>query len=145
MEKFLSNPRHVEIQFLGDEPGCLLAVAEVGIAEVEITLRYAVEREQQLLRTFVAAPVLPDAVGERHDVFRVVVVVVDETQVGQPAPGLQDIGHFVEHRGRGRRRVLRVQRQKTLLDFFLHGLRLFLGRRDQRRAFQAPDLFVGSC
>jgi len=37
--------------------------------------------------------------------------MVDEAQVRQPAPGLQHIGDFIEHRRHRGRRVLRIQRQ----------------------------------
>ena len=73
-------------------------------------------------------PVLAHAVGQGADVAGVVVVVVDQAQLRKAARALQPQGGGIEHAGRGRRAVLRVQRQQqhALAALGVQGLQLAL-------------------
>ncbi len=83
----------------------------VGVAGQKVALGDPVEGHHQLVRLAVLGPVLADAGGQGGDVGRVAVVVVDEAHLRHPAPAAQLIGHGVEHRGRGRARVLGIKRK----------------------------------
>src|SRR5258708_10123304 len=56
-------------------------------------------------------PVILDAAGQRADIPRIPVIIVDEAGLGKPAPALQNLGGLIESRTRRRGAVLRIQRQ----------------------------------
>ena len=100
-----------QAQALGQQACGLARFAVVGVAQVQRALGHAVKAHDQFLATAVAAPVGLDALGQRVDVGGIVVVAVDEAQLGNMALGAGPVIDGVEHAGRGRARVLRVQRQ----------------------------------
>ena len=98
-------------QALGQQAAGFLALAMVGIAQVQRAFGHAVEAHQQMRAAAGVAPVRFYALRQGLDVAGVVVVAVDETQLGNMALGARPIVDRVKHAGRGRARVLRVQGQ----------------------------------
>ena len=104
------NCRGLEAELGAEQARGLLAVAVVGIAQVERASRQAVEAHHQGVGTAVAHPVVVDAAGERLDVARVVVEAVDRPQPRHPPQPLRMRIHGVERRGSRAGRVLRKER-----------------------------------
>ncbi|MCY1545077.1 hypothetical protein D9M68_810020 [compost metagenome] len=99
----------------------------VGVAQVQGALGHAVKTHHQLIGLAVVHPVRADLSGQGFDVAGVVVVAVDEAQLGQMAHLQAPGGHRVEHAGGGGAAVLRVGRHDQHarhalgLEFVEHG------------------------
>ena len=83
----------------------------VRVTERERALGHAVEAEHQLVGAAAGRPVVGHALRQRGDVGRVVVVAVDEAQLGQRAHLLRPGIDRVANAGRGGGRILRVEGQ----------------------------------
>ena len=77
----------------------------------KIPFWYAVKGKEQTLATTAAVPVLTDAGRKRCDVTAGIVVLIDETQFGDPALSAQLVRDLVEHGGGGGTGILRVEWQ----------------------------------
>ena len=91
------------------------------------------ERQQQFLAAAVGRPPAFDALRQRLDMRRVVVIVVDQAQLRRPAQCLERVGDGVDDGTGGGRRVLRIQRQHQQPAHAL-ALQLFDGARHRRLA-----------
>ena len=69
------------------------------------------EAHEQSLAPSFTLPVAAHAVGQRRDVVGIVVILVDEPELGHPARLHRPSGDGVEHAGSGGRCILRVERQ----------------------------------
>ena len=100
-----------QTQHLGQQARGLEAFAVVGVTQVQGALGHAMKTHHQLFSPAVYSPVPLNAAGQCADVGRVVVVAVDESQLGQVAhlggPGVDG----VKQAGGGGGRILRVSRQ----------------------------------
>ena len=89
--------------------------------------------QHETLGLAVRHPVIVDALRQRGDVAGVVVIAVDEAPFGQRALAPAPLSHLVEHGGRRRGAVLRIQRQhQDMLD--ARRLQLVERRVDRRIA-----------
>jgi hypothetical protein len=68
-----------QAQRLGQQAAGLVALAVVGVAQVQRALGHAVKTHHQLVGLAVGLPVFAHGGGQRGDVAGVVVKVVDET------------------------------------------------------------------
>ena len=98
-------------QLARQQPRRLLAFAEIGIAQVARAFGHAVEAHDQMVGPAVIEPVAAGARGQRLDVAGVVVVAVDEAQLGQAALVLAPRPDRIDDAGRRGPGVLRVGRQ----------------------------------
>ena len=69
------------------------------------------EAHHQFVAAAVLVPVIFDRFGQRLDVGLVVVIVLDQAQLGDVAHLPVVVEHRIPDRGRGRARVLRIGRQ----------------------------------
>ena len=100
--------RHAEA--FGHQTAGLVALAVIGIAEIERAPRHAVKAQQQALGLAIGRPVLAHALHQGVDVAGVVVEVAHEAHLGLVAPLRQAAADLVDHGGGGARGILRVHR-----------------------------------
>mmetsp|Transcript_11282 Transcript_11282/g.21799 ORF Transcript_11282/g.21799 Transcript_11282/m.21799 type:complete len:400 (-) Transcript_11282:395-1594(-) len=100
-----------QAQRFGQQPAGFQAFAVVGVAQVQGALGHAMKAHHQLLAAPLALPVFTHRLGQRSDVAGVVVVAVDEAQLGQVAGLQRPAGDVVDDAGCGGARVLRIGRQ----------------------------------
>ena len=100
--------RHAET--FGHQAAGLVALAVIGVAEIERAPRHAVEAQQQVLGLAVDRPVLAHALHQGVDVAGVVVEIAHEAHLGLVAPPRQAAADLVDYGGGGAPRVLRVHR-----------------------------------
>ena len=100
------------LSLLRQQPRRLLAVAMIGIAELQRSLRHSVKAEQQPLRLKIERRELPfEARLQRADVEFVVVIRRQRSKRGLP-PHRRERRVNRIHRGRRRRRaILRIERR----------------------------------
>jgi hypothetical protein len=94
-----------------EKPGGQQALAVVGVTQFEAARGDAVEAHHQLAGAAMRPPVSFDPERQGFDVARVVGVTIDEAKLRQAPHPLTPEGDSVEGAARGRRGVLRVQRQ----------------------------------
>ena len=97
----------VQTQPFRDQASGFLTLTIIGIAGQQISLGQPVEGEQQPLAGLIGAGGA-EMGGQSVQIAGIVVVLSDEAQFRQPAPGAQFGSDRIEGRGDGSRRVLRV-------------------------------------
>ena len=100
----------VEPELVGEQPRGLVALAVVGIAEIERAPRQAVEAQHEPVRPAVPHPVVVDVARERPDVAGIVVEAVDVRSARHPPQSARDGRRRVERARRRARRILRIER-----------------------------------
>ena len=121
-----------EAEPLADQARRLQAFAVIGVSERQGSARHAVKAQHQLFGAAMNGPVRRQTLGERGDVARVVVVSVDEAQLGHVANASRPQVDGVVDARRGGRRILRVERQHQHAGHTF-GLQLVEYRSDRGR------------
>ena len=105
-------PRAVRKLELGRKQASgLLAFAVIRIAAVERVLRQTVKAHHEPIRTSICTPVFADEISKRTDEGGMIVIVLDDTQLGYVSRPRERRAHAIDRGSGCACRVLRIERQ----------------------------------
>ena len=98
----------VEAQFFGQQATRLVALAVVGVAQLQSAFWHAVKAHDQLLSFAMGGPMILNTSGQSLDVACIIVVAVDEAKLGQIARFQTPAIDRIKYRCCGGATVLRI-------------------------------------